>query len=225
MVVTIHQPDFLPWLGFFDRWAKSALYIVLDDVQFIRRGWQHRDKIKTAHGIKWFTVPVIRNGRYLQQIKDVEISYQDEWMEARLNALHAAYAKAPNFISVYDRIKDAFSKRHRLLADLNMGLLKYCADMLQIETPLIFSSSLQKDLERTERLIHLVKAVGGDTYLTGLGSMDYLDEGAFIKEGIKVLWQNFDHPVYPQLHGDFQKNLSVLDFLMMVPDLKPGIQA
>ncbi len=220
MIVTIHQPDFLPWLGFFDRWQKSDLYIVLDDVQYIRRGWQHRDKIKTPQGVKWLTVPVIKKGRYEQQVKDVEINNEENWRQKHLNTIQAAYKKAPNFNSVYHSIKEILSREHQLLIDLNIDLLKYCADMLQIETPFIFSSSFQENSKGTERLVRLVKAAGGNIYLTGLGSRDYLDEEAFNREGIEVCWQKYKQPVYPQLHKEFEKMLSIIDFLMMVSNSK-----
>ncbi len=218
MIVTIHQPDFLPWLGFFDRWQKSDLYIVFDDVQFIRRGWHHRDKIKTPGGVKWLTVPVLKKGNYLQQIREVKIDNQEDWRRKHLNIIQSAYGKAPNFDAVYNSIKEILFREHRLLIDLNTDLLKYCAGVLQINTPFCFSSEFQEPSKGTENLIRLVKAVKGDTYLTGLGSKDYLDEKEFNKQGIKVIWQDFNHPVYLQLHGTFDKMLSIIDFLMMTPN-------
>lgn len=218
MIVTVHQPDFLPWLGFFDRWHKSDLFVVLDDVQFIRRGWHHRDKIKTAQGPKWLTVPVLKKGRYFQQIKDVEIDNNENWRRTHLSAIRSAYGKAPHFEAICHDIEEIFTKNYELLIHLNMDLLKYCAAALGINTPFCFSSSLHNGLKGTQRLVHLVKAAGGDVYLTGLGSKDYLDESKFAEHGIKVWWQHYEHPVYPQPHGKFAKMLSVLDFLMIVTD-------
>jgi len=216
MIVTIHQPDFLPWLGFFDRWKKSDLFIILDDVQFLRRGWQHRDKIKTSTGSKWLTVPVIKKGRYLQQIRKVEINNNENWRPAFLNNIQKAYCKTFNFKSHFDNIKKILSKKHNFLIDLNMDLLKYCANIFQIDTPFVFSSSFHINTTGTSRLVNLVKAVYGNSYLTGIGSKDYLDGKAFEKEGIELIWQHYNHPVYPQLYGDFTKMLSIIDFLMMV---------
>jgi hypothetical protein len=220
MIVTIHQPDFLPWLGFFDRWIKSDLYIVLDDVQFIRRGWQHRDRIKTEKGVQWLTVPVVKKGRYFQEIRAVELNNQSGWWRTHLNTLRQAYGKAPKFDTVYNKIKEILSKEHKLLIDLNMDLLYYCSDALEIKTPVVFSSSFKESGKGTDRLVRLIKAAGGGTYLTGLGSKDYLMEEAFNIEEIEVYWQKFSHPIYPQLHGNFEKELSIIDFLMMVHDPK-----
>ena len=220
MIVTVHQPDFLPWLGFFDRWQKSDLFIILDDVQFIRRGWQHRDKIKTPQGIKWLTVPVIKKGRYLQEIRDVEINNQEDWTSRLLNTIQVAYSKAPNFNFVFDNIQDILFRKHKLLIDLNMELLKYCSNMLEINTPIKYSSSFSTTSKGTDRLVELVQSSTGNIYLSGLGAKDYLNEEAFSKENIEVVWQKFYHPIYRQLYGKFDEMLSVIDFLMMVSNTR-----
>ncbi len=217
MIVTIHQPDFLPWLGFFKRWKQSDIYIVLDDVQFIRRGWHHRDKIKTVHGIKWLTVPVKKRSRYYQKICDVEIDYHVNWQQRHFNIIKAAYGKSRNFDLVFDALTDIYSKNHRFLIDLNMDFLRFCAAQLGIDTPVLKASSYSTKETKSRKLLELVNAVGGSVYLTGTGSMDYLDEKIFLEAGIEVRWQEYDHPVYPQLHGKFEKMLSVLDYLMVSP--------
>jgi hypothetical protein len=218
MIITIHQPDFLPWLGFFERWDKSDLYVILDDVQFIRRGWHHRDKIKTAQGIRWLTVPVNKKGRYEQLIKEVQIYDTSSWKQNFLNSLRAAYGKAPFFGPIYSEIEKILVGNHRLLIELNLALLHYCAEILDITTPIVFSSKFNENAKGSERLVNLIKAVHGDIYLTGSGSKNYLNEDAFADEGISVVWQDFQHPIYPQLHGGFSEMLSILDFLMMVPN-------
>ncbi|KPA15155.1 WbqC-like protein family [Candidatus Magnetomorum sp. HK-1] len=216
MVVTIHQPDFLPWLGFFDRLYKCDLYIVLDDVQFLRRGWHHRDKIKTPHGVKWLTVPVLKKGKYNQNINEVEIDNNKNWKKNFLGLIANSYNKSANFSVVYNCIEKILAKNHTQLIELNMDLLHYCIDVLDIHKKIIFSSSLKINLKATDKLVNLVKAVNGKAYLTGSGSRSYLDEETFKKEKIELLWQNFKHPYYSQLHGSFEKMLSVIDFLMMV---------
>tara|TARA_B100000315_G_scaffold156179_1_gene144737 strand:+ start:1773 stop:2483 length:711 start_codon:yes stop_codon:yes gene_type:complete len=215
VIVTIHQPDFLPWLGFFDRWEKSDLYIVLDDVQFIRRGWHHRDKIKTQNGIEWLTVPVQKKGRYYQTINEVRINNEENWRHKHLETIQAAYRKATNFDLVYGRLSEIYNRNHDLLISFNMNLLSLCSKMLGMNTPVVFASEFNVKSTGSQRLVDLVKSVGGEEYLTGTGSRDYLDEELFRKAGIGVCWQEFDHPVYKQLHGGFEKRLSALDFLMI----------
>jgi len=217
MVVTIHQPDFLPWLGFFKRWKQSDIYIVLDDVQFIRRGWHHRDKIKTVHGAEWLTVPVKKRSRYYQKISEVEIDYHENWQQSHFGIVKAAYSKAKNFNLVFDVLTNIYSKNHRFLIDLNMDFLKFCAAQLGIDTPVLKASTYSTKETKSRKLLELVNAVGGSVYLTGSGSMDYLDEKIFSEAGVEVKWQEYEHPIYPQLYGKFEKTLSVLDYLMVSP--------
>ena len=215
MVVTIHQPDFLPWLGFFDRWQESNIYIVLDDVQFLRRGWHHRDKIKAQNGVQWLTVPVQKKSRYHQTIKEVRINNEVNWRYKHLKTIQTAYGKASNFDLNYGRLSEIYNRDYDLLISFNMNLLRLCSKMLGINTPVVFASEFNVKSTGSRRLVDLVKSVGGDDYLTGSGSRDYLDEAIFKKEGINVCWQEFKNPVYKQLHGGFEEMLSVLDFLMM----------
>ena len=217
MVVTIHQPDFLPWLGFFKRWKQSDIYIVLDDVQFIRRGWHHRDKIKTVHGAEWLTVPVKKRSRYYQKISEVEIDYHENWQQSHFGIVKAAYSKAKNFNLVFDVLTNIYSKNHRFLIDLNMDFLKFCAAQLGIDTPVLKASTYSTKVTKSRKLLKLVNAVGGSVYLTGSGSMDYLEEKIFSEAGVEVKWQEYEHPIYPQLYGKFEKTLSVLDYLMVSP--------
>lgn len=214
MVVTIHQPDFLPWLGFFDRWQKSDLYIILDDVQFLRCGWHHRDKIKTKDGIKWLTVPVLKKGKYLQLIKDVKIDNSVNWRSKHLRMIELNYKKTANFEHCFQKIKEAYNKKYSFLIDLNTEFLYWVSRELQITTPVIFASDFNVKSAATQRLADLTKNAGGTAYLTGLGSKKYLEEPLFKKDNIKILWQEFQHPAYRQLHGEFVSNLSVLDYLM-----------
>lgn len=220
MIVTIHQPDFLPWLGFFDRWHKSDLYIILDDVQFIRRGWHHRDKIKTKDGVTWLTVPVIKKGRYDQLIRDVKIDNGTNWRHKHLKTIESNYNKAPNFEDCFRKIKEIYDNKDLFLIDLNMNLLQWVANELGITTLSVFASDYHIKSTSTQRLLDLVESVDGSAYLTGLGSQDYLDESLFHKEKIKLVCQEFQHPVYRQLHEEFIPMLSCLDYLMM--ETNPG---
>ena len=215
MIVTIHQPDFLPWLGFFDRWKQSDLYVVLDDVQFLRRGWHHRDKIKTPHGVKWLTVPVIKKNKYEQQIREVKVDKTQDWQQKHLNTLKAAYGKAPNYTEVMAGLEVIYHLNKDLLIDFNMDMLKHCAILLSIATPMVRSSEMGIMTKGGQRILDLVLSVGGSVYLTGVGSRDYLDEELFERAGIELRWQEFEHPAHPQLHGPFEPMLSVLDYLMM----------
>ena len=214
MIVTIHQPDFLPWLGFFDRWQKSDTYIVLDDVQFLRRGWHHRDKIKTQGGVQWLTIPVLKKSLYCQTINEVKINNGENWRYKHLKTIQTSYGKTPNFDLVYGRLSEIYNREHSLLIRLNMDLLGFCSSMLEIKTPVVFASAFNVKSTGSQRLVDLVQSVGGDNYLAGSGSRDYLEVELFKKAEIEVRWQEFEHPIYPQLHGDFEYMLSVIDFFL-----------
>lgn len=218
MIITIHQPDFIPWLGFFDRWRHSDLFIILDDVQFIRRGWQNRDKIKTPHGVQWLTIPVKTKGRYLQSINTVEIDDAWDWPDKHLALIRQSYAKAPGFALLYPELEKIYRADYKTLIDINMAFLRLFAKLMNITTPTVFSSIQRVEGVRSSRLVNLVKNNGGTAYLTGQGSREYLDQNLFEANGIQVVWQAFEHPHYAQLHGDFVFGLSGLDFLMMQPN-------
>lgn len=214
MIITIHQPDFLPWLGFFDRLQKSDLYIILDDVQFIRQGWCHRDKIKGPQGINWLTVPVIKKGRFTQRICDTRIDWSQNWPERHMGQLQAAYGRCPQHTAILAKLHDIYAQQPDNLIDLNLALLEFATTRMGITTPWKFASEACADSTRTERLLDLLLYFGADTYLTGSGSRDYLDEEMLARRGIRVQWQTFVPQPYPQMHGDFVPGLSVLDFLM-----------
>jgi hypothetical protein len=214
MIVTIHQPDFAPWLGFFDRWATGDLYVVLDDVQFLRRGWHHRDKVKTAGGVSWLTVPVVKKGRYEQRICDARIDNSSDWRAKHLGTLAAAYGRCAGFQSLFPELERIYAGGHDRLMDFNLDLLRLFAARLGIETPVALASDHPSELTSSARLVELTAIHGGTVYLTGTGSRDYLDEQVFADRGIKVIWQDFSHPVYPQRFGGFEPGMSVIDYLM-----------
>jgi hypothetical protein len=213
MLITIHQPDFLPWLGFFDRWSRADLYLILDDVQFLRRGWHNRDRIKTAGGPQWLTVPV-RKGKQDQLINEVMIDNDSDWRRKHLAAVRHAYAKAPGFDHVFPALEAVYGREHDRLIDLNLDLLEMCRGFLGITTPTALASDTPVHAASSQRLLELVLRHHGDAYLTGTGSRDYLDESLFLESGVSVQWQKYEPAPYPQLNGPFEAKLSVLDALM-----------
>lgn len=224
MIVTIHQPDFMPWLGFFERWRRSDLYVLLDDVQFLRRGWHHRDRIKTPSGPAWLTVPVLKKGRMEQEIREARLE-DGPWRRKHLAAIRAAYGRAPYFPRIFPLLEELYERDHERLMDLNLDLLRLFAALFGITTLTALASDTPVQTTGTERLVELCAAHGADTYLTGTGSRDYLDESLFTARGIRVEWQEFAQPIYPQLHGGFAPGLSALDCLMMCGGWPPAPNA
>ena len=140
MRVTIHQPDFIPWIGFFHKWKNSDLLILYDDAQFIKGGWQNRDKIKAHDKEQWITVPVITKGKLGQLIKDVDINCKVDWKRNHLNTFKTYYGKTSGFNKVYPAIELIYNKNYKYLIDLNVDMLKMAAKFLNISVPFVFSS-------------------------------------------------------------------------------------
>jgi len=209
VTVCIHQPDFAPYLGFFHRLLASDHFIILDDVQFIRRGWHHRDRIKTREGTTWLTLS-LQKGRYHQQIRDVVLA-EGKWIDESLNLIRQSYAKAPYFDLIFPQVEDVYRGGHKRLIDFNLAFLQMAMRLLEIDMQTSLASSYNVSSTSSQRLLDLVFAVGGDNYLTGIGSRNYLDELLFERSEVMVTWQDFRHPVYPQLYGEFEPMLSCFD--------------
>jgi hypothetical protein len=217
MKITIHQPDYIPWLGFFLRWQAADKFVILDDVQFLRQGWHHRDKVLGPDGRSiWLTVPVKKKGRSRQSIRDVEIDNSTPWWRKHLGTLRATYVKAPYFNAYWNDLEYIYLKNHNSLMSLNIDLLLFGAKVLGVATPLCYSSMFGIEATSTKRLVELVKTLQGTEYLTGLGAKEYLDEESFNKDGIQVKWHRPVIPEYKQLVSPFVSGLSFLDYLFMV---------
>lgn len=213
--VVIHQPDFIPYLGFFHRFLSADLYLVLDHVQFVNgtsRAWTHRDKIKTPKGAQWLSVSVQKVPRDTP-INQVELSDAVDWRSANLRLLEANYCQAPFYEEIMPSLRSLYAEPARTLVDFNLSSIRMLMTLLDVERPMLLSSSLAPQGARNELLVDLLRKVGADQYLSGVGARDYMDESLFAAAGIKVLWQDFRHPVYPQLFGDFEPYLSAIDVL------------
>ncbi|CDN57300.1 WbqC-like protein (plasmid) [Neorhizobium galegae bv. officinalis bv. officinalis str. HAMBI 1141] len=212
----IHQPDFAPYLGFFQRFQHADLYIVLDHVQFVHgtsKSWTHRDKIKTSEGERWLTLG-IRKPKLGTPINQVELMPDSEWVEKNLALLRENYRKCPGWNEVFPIVESLYSERCDLLVDFNLHFLKAIMKMLDIQTPMVRSSSLKVDGSKNELLINLLQEVGANCYLSGTGAKDYMRPDLFQAAGIEVVWQKFTHPIYRQPFGDFMPYLSILDLLL-----------
>lgn len=221
--VAIIQSCYVPWRGYFDIIRRSDLFILLDDVQFTRRDWRNRNKIKTAQGPHWLTIPVESKGRYLQRISDTVVA-DPAWSAAHWRTIEAAYRKAPGFEEAgpaIERLYQAVADERRLSA-INRCFLEGLAALMGIHTPLarsddILSLAELDALDPAGRLIALCRAVGADRYISGPAAKSYIEEDRFRDQGIEVVWHDYpDYPDYPQLHGAFDAKLSVVDLLLNV---------
>ena len=209
MLVAIHQPHYLPWLGYLHRMAQADLFIVLDHVQFERGNYQNRTQIRVNGAPHWLTVPVAQRSQK-ERIVEKTIDAAQGWAATHFETLRRAYggaASAP--------LKSIYETPWERLADLNAALLEFLREAFAIRTPLVNSSELDVGGAKSELVLNLCKAVGADALLVGLGgSRHYLDRAAFAQAGVELVFQEFNHPVYPQRGpAPFIAGLSAVDLL------------
>ena len=217
MIVSVHQPNFAPWLGFFDKMLHSDVMVLLDSVQFIKRGYQNRAQIKGVNGPQWITVPVISKGRYHQLTCDVEIDESRSWRSVHLRTLQSVLAKAPHRDELLDFLHPIYAKEEfHKLADFNAALIRGVVDCLGITTRLVMASELDCPGSSTRLILNLTKAVGGDTYLSGPSGRKYLEPELFPGEGVTLRYHRFEPFEYPQSFPPFVPGLSCLDYLANV---------
>ena len=215
MILAAHQPSYLPWMGLIHKIAAADLFVMADHVQYEKQGFQNRNRIKTADGAQWLVVPVRREGMS-RSVGEVRIADDDKWRRQTIRTIETAYRRAPFFAAYAEPLFAIYKEQWDKLVDLNGALLRLFLDALEIRTPIVLSSSLSPSGKKTEMIIDLCQKAGADTYLSGRGgSVDYLDRPLLAEAGIRLQWQDFTHPAYPQLHPrcGFVANLSLLDLL------------
>lgn len=214
-VVVIHQPDFMPYMGFFDRLVHSDVYVVLDQVQFEKNSkdkWTNRDQIKTKDGARWITVGVKKSSRDAL-INQVELSEEHDWRNRHLNMIKENYRNAPYFYEIYPIIEEIYRYKSDKLVDFNMNALEKVLSILDISIGIVYASSLGVKGHSNQLLINIIKQLDCKYYLSGVGAKAYCDEKLFQEEGIKIMWQDYKHPIYEQQYEGFIPYLSILDVL------------
>jgi hypothetical protein len=220
--VAIHQPQYLPWLGYLAKWAAADVFVFLDTVQYEKNGWQNRNRIKTADGARWLTVPV--HARLGTPIAEVTIDPEQPWAARHARAIEHAYARAPHWVSHRDGLAALYAARWERLAPLAVASASWLARAAGVTAPARLASTLAvDDTDPTGRLLALCRAVGADTYLAGGHGARYMDTKPFAEAGIRVLYQTYTHPVYAQQHGEFVPSLSALDLLLTHGDASLAI--
>ncbi|HTM61882.1 MAG TPA: WbqC family protein [Burkholderiales bacterium] len=209
MLVAIHQPHYLPWLGYLEKMAQADLFIVLDHVQFERGNYQNRTQVRVNGAAHWLTVPVVQRSQK-ERIDEKLIDTRQDWEATHYETLRRAYGQA-----AVAPLRPIYEMPWERLVDLNDAMLRFLRAALGIHTPLIYSSALDVTGAKSELVLNLCLAVGADALLVGLGgSRNYLDRAAFAAAGVELAFQEFKHPVYPQRGpAPFIQGLSAVDFL------------
>jgi hypothetical protein len=218
MRVAIHQPHYLPWLGYLAKWAAADCFVFLDTAQYEKNGWQNRNRVKTRDGARWLTVPV--RARLGATIREAAVDGSRPWPRRHLRTIEQAYAAAPHLARHHPDLARFYATPWPRLDDLAVASATWLARAIGIRVPARRASELDAGAEDdpTGRLIALCRAVGADTYLAGRDGARYMDAGRFRAAGIAVRYQAYVHPVYAQLHGEFVPSLSALDLLLMHGD-------
>ena len=212
MIVAVHQPQYLPWLGYFDKIRRADVFCFLDNVQYKKNDWQNRNRIKTAQGWQWLTVPV--HYRFPQKITEVTINSSVKWKKKHLQALTSNYNRAPYFKQSLDIFERVYSENWESLSALNILLIKRLRTALGLhQRPFVKASDYDLRQDPTDRLIDICRVLKADTYLSGRDGVKYMNMERFRQSGIRVVVQDFQHPVYCQVFEGFQSHMSVVDLL------------
>jgi hypothetical protein len=214
VTVAIVQSSFLPWRGYFDLIRQSDLFIIYDDVQYTKGDWRNRNRIKTARGSEWITVPV-RRGHLGQRIEETAVNYSTAWVRKMLRRIQDAYRGAPHLEPYFSELADLLSRPAATISELNVRLLDWACSHLGIGTPMRMSSTYQARGTKTERLIDILEQVGASTYLSGPSARAYLTPESFERAGIRLVYKTYDYPPYEQLHPPFDPAVSIIDLLFM----------
>jgi hypothetical protein len=214
MVVGIHQPNFFPWLGYFDKIIKSDVFVLLDDVQFPKGSVANRNKVKNNQGQEvWLTVPM-KKGPAELCYNEIQPEYSHNWNTKMVNMLKAAYVRTPHFKTVLPFVEGFVMKPYDTLAALNIDVIRAVCAELKIGTKLVVSSGMTGDFgQKNDRNLNICRHFGATQYLSGQGARKYNDEDSYRAAGIELKYQEYVHPEYAQPNGPFVSHLSVIDAL------------
>ncbi len=210
--LSIHQPDFIPYFGFFNKINKSKTFVIMDNVQLSKKGWTHRDKIKTKKGVEWITIPLIKI-KNKKLIKDCKIDHSINWGNKHLNLIYENYKNAKFFDEIFNILEKIYENKTDRLLEFNLNSLKILFEILDINTKIILLSELEVEGSKNELLINILKKTKYKTYLSGLGAKNFIDLKKFNNSGFSVVFNSFRHPVYDQLYDNFIIDLSIIDLL------------
>lgn len=212
--VAILQSNYIPWKGYFDLIAAVDEFILFDSMQYTRRDWRNRNRIKTPRGPEWLSIPVEVKGKYLQKINQTRVS-DPAWRRAHWRTLAQNYARAPHFDAHAARFEALYlGSAEPMLSKINHAFLVSICELLGIRTRITWDTDYPPAEGRTERLVALCRAAGADRYLSGPSARDYIQPELFAQAGIALEYMDYGgYPAYPQLHGAFEHGVTVLDLI------------
>ena len=211
--MTAHQPLYIPWIGFFHKVICSDIFCLLDGVQFEPSSFMNRNKIKIKNGELLLTVPILMKGYLTKKTYEIQIDEKQKWQKKHWESIKLAYVKAPYFESYKNDFEEIYKKNWEKLRDLNEYIIKYFLKEFKIDVDFVRCSDLGITGNKSLRLVNICKKMDADMFIFGSGGKNYADVNLFKTEKINVYFQNYNHPIYPQLYGNFIPNLSIIDLL------------
>jgi hypothetical protein len=216
----ILQPSYIPWRGYFDQISKADLFIFYDDVQYDKRGWRNRNRIKTSTGPIWLSIPVFNRGAQTEHIPitDIRIVWDRPWNQEHWNSIRLAYRKAPFFSQYAGIIEEFYTQKPEMLADFTIETTIILAETIGIEKTRFMRSSQIVGVEgtKTDRLISILEKVDATHYISGPSARDYIENEKFADAGISLEFMEYDYPEYAQLYPPFDSQVSMIDTLFMM---------
>jgi hypothetical protein len=213
MILTAHQPVYLPWLGLFHKIALADRFVSFNQVQYQPKDWNNRNKVKTSQDLVWLTVPVNRKGYMEKKICDIEINNQVPWGRKHWGTLLNNYGKAPFFKKYADYFEHIYKLEWNSLVELNESMLQWFLDTLGIDIKVERAGDFDFCGEKSGLVLDMCQKLGAEIYIFGAQGRDYADTAAFDAVGIEARFQEYHHPIYPQQHGEFASHISIVDLL------------
>lgn len=216
-IITIHQPEHLPWLGYFNKMSKADVYVILDSVPFRKNYFQNRNKVLGSNGEQWLGVPVITKGHMEGTIMNTRIATESnpKWREKYLNTIKSSYCKHPFFEEVFEPLSDIIRGEYIYICDLNIAIIRMFAERFGLSPQFVRSSSLEVRGTKSDLILNICKELNATTYIAGPSGRDYLNVSDFDNNKIKVVYNDYSHPQYEQRRtSEFVSYLSTLDLVM-----------
>ncbi|MBL4933548.1 WbqC family protein [Clostridium paridis] len=216
MILSAHQPAYLPWLGYFHKIAISDKFVVLDEVQFEKNSFTNRNRIKTSNGALWLSVPIKMNGHMDKTIKTMEIDNKYNWKDKHWKSIYLNYKKTQYFHHYSDFLEDVYKREWSNLVDLTEYMNKFFLSELRIKTKIYYQSNIETKEKKQELIVELCKKLNCDTFVFGKLGRSYADRSYFGKNNINIYFQEYNHPTYNQAWDDFIPNIAIIDLLFNV---------
>ena len=213
MILTAHQPVYLPWLGLFHKIALAETFVYFDQTQYLPKNWMNRNKIRTKNGSIWLTIPVLRKGYRDLKTSEIEINNSINWQKKHLRSISLNYKKSPYFENYIPFFEDVYSRKWEFLGDLNEYMLKWFLDELGIKVNFLNAKNFKFEGEKSSLILNMCKKLDASTYIFGTLGKDYANVHEFEKNNVKLIFQDYNHPKYSQLYSEFVSHLSVIDLL------------